>query len=76
MAKAMGLNTISMYTFWNLHELEEGVFDFSSHQNNISSFIQVCEEESMFILLRPGPYVCGEWDFGGLPSRLLSNITA
>ncbi len=71
MAKAMGCNTIAVYIFWNYQETSPGVFDFSSTNHNIADFIKICEEENMWVLLRPGPYVCAEWDFGGLPSYLL-----
>lgn len=71
MAKAMGLNAISMYVFWNYHEKTPGHFDFSTGNKNIAKFIKLCQKEGMWVLLRPGPYVCGEWDFGGLPPYLL-----
>jgi beta-galactosidase len=71
MAKAMGCNTIAAYIFWNYHETKEGVFDFASENRNIASFIKICQEENMWVLLRPGPYVCAEWDFGGIPTYLL-----
>lgn len=73
MAKAMGCNTIAAYVFWNYLETSPGVFDFTSENRNIAEFIRICKEEGMWVLLRPGPYVCGEWDFGGLPSYLLKN---
>jgi beta-galactosidase GanA len=72
MAKAMGCNTIAAYVFWNYHELEPGVFDFQTGNHNIAQFIRIAQEEGLWVLLRPGPYVCAEWDFGGLPSYLLS----
>jgi beta-galactosidase len=71
MTKAMGCNTIAAYIFWNYHETKEGKFDFSKGNRNIAEFIRICKEEGMWVLLRPGPYVCAEWDFGGLPSYLL-----
>lgn len=71
MAKAMGCNTIAAYVFWNYHEKTEGVFDFATGNKNIAAFIRLCQQEGMWVLLRPGPYVCAEWDFGGLPSYLL-----
>ncbi|MEO8711816.1 MAG: beta-galactosidase family protein, partial [Parafilimonas sp.] len=71
MAKAMGCNTIAVYIFWNYQEASPGVFDFSTGNHNIAEFIKICKEENMWVLLRPGPYVCAEWDFGGLPSYLL-----
>lgn len=71
MVKAMGCNTIAAYIFWNYHEAKPGIFDFSSGNHDIAAFIRMCKEEGMWVLLRPGPYVCAEWDFGGLPSWLL-----
>lgn len=71
MAKAMGCNTIASYIFWNYLEQEPGVFDFQTGNHNITQFIQIVQEEGMWLLLRPGPYVCAEWDFGGLPAYLL-----
>ncbi len=71
MAKAMGCNTIACYVFWNYHEPEEGRFDFSSENHDIAQFIRMCQEEDLWVLLRPGPYVCAEWDFGGIPPYLL-----
>jgi beta-galactosidase len=71
MTKAMGCNTIAAYIFWNYHETTPGVFDFKTGNHNIAEFIRICKEEGMWVLLRPGPYVCAEWDFGGLPTWLL-----
>lgn len=71
MAKAMGCNTIAAYVFWNYHEPEEGKFDFSTGNHNIAEFIKIAQQEDMWVLLRPGPYVCAEWEFGGLPPYLL-----
>ena len=71
MAKAMGCNTISVYIFWNYHESEEGVYDFTSGNHNLAEFFNIVEEEGMWLILRPGPYVCAEWDLGGIPSYLL-----
>ncbi len=71
MAKAMGCNTIAAYIFWNYHETREGVFDFKTANRDVASFIRICKEEGMWVILRPGPYVCAEWDFGGLPPYLL-----
>ncbi len=71
MAKAMGCNTIAAYIFWNYHESKEGIFDFKTGNHDIAEFIRMCQQEGMWVILRPGPYVCAEWDFGGLPSYLL-----
>jgi hypothetical protein len=72
MAKAMGCNTIAAYVFWNYVETSKGHFDFRSGNRDIAAFIRIAREENMWVLLRPGPYVCAEWDFGGLPNYLLS----
>ena len=71
-AKAMGLNTIAFYTFWNALEKPDGSWDFSG-RNDIGAFIDMCQEEGMWVLFRPGPYVCGEWDLGGLPTYLIKD---
>ncbi len=71
MAKAMGCNTIAVYIFWNYHESAPGQFDFKSENRDVAEFIRLCQQEDMWVLLRPGPYVCAEWDFGGIPSYLL-----
>ncbi|MDP1889352.1 MAG: beta-galactosidase [Gemmatimonadaceae bacterium] len=73
MAKAMGLNTIAAYIFWNYHEASEGRFDFTTGNRDIARFIRIAQDEGMWVLIRPGPYVCAEWDFGGLPPYLLSD---
>lgn len=70
MCKAMGMNTICLYIFWNYHELEEGKFDFSG-QKDIAAFCRLAQENGMYIIVRPGPYVCAEWEMGGLPWWLL-----
>jgi len=71
MAKAMGCNTISAYIFWNYHETAEGVFDFSTWNRDLARFVSLAQQEGLWVILRPGPYVCAEWDFGGLPTYLL-----
>ena len=70
MCKAMGMNTICLYIFWNYHEAEEGKFDFSG-QKDIAAFCRLAQENGMYIIVRPGPYVCAEWEMGGLPWWLL-----
>ncbi|MCP3711842.1 beta-galactosidase [Paraburkholderia sp. CNPSo 3274] len=72
MAKAMGMNCIALYIMWNYHEPRRGVFDFESGNRDIDAFIRLCQQEALWVLLRPGPYVCAEWDLGGLPAYLLS----
>lgn len=71
MAKAMGLNTITTYVFWNLHEQKRGVYDFSGDKDLVA-FVKLCDESGMHAIVRPGPYVCAEWDLGGLPAWLLA----
>ncbi|MFM0118133.1 beta-galactosidase [Paraburkholderia sp. RL18-101-BIB-B] len=73
MAKAMGMNCIALYVMWNYHETSPGIFDFRTGNHNVEAFIQLCQQEGMWVLLRPGPYICGEWDLGGIPSYLLSH---
>ena len=70
MCKALGMNTICMYVFWNIHEQEEGKFDFSG-QNDIAEFCRLAQKQGMYVIVRPGPYVCAEWEMGGLPWWLL-----
>jgi hypothetical protein len=70
-AKAMGLNTIAVYVFWNAIEPEENKSNFTGN-NDLRKFILLAKETGLFVLLRPGPYTCAEWDFGGLPDWLLS----
>lgn len=71
-AKAMGLNTITTYAFWNVHEPRPGVYDFSG-QNDIAAFIRDAQAEGLNVILRPGPYVCAEWELGGYPAWLLKD---
>ncbi|MDP4261235.1 MAG: beta-galactosidase [Bacteroidota bacterium] len=66
MAKAMGLNTVATYVFWNLHEPQKDKFDFSGN-NDIAAFVKTAQEEGLWVVLRPSPYVCAEWEFGGYP---------
>jgi beta-galactosidase len=73
-ARAMGLNTITTYVFWNVHELHPGVYDFSG-QNDVAEYIREAQQEGLNVILRPGPYVCAEWELGGYPSWLLKDHT-
>ncbi|WP_447640559.1 MULTISPECIES: glycoside hydrolase family 35 protein [Chitinophagaceae] len=66
MIKAMGLNAVTTYIFWNWHETAPGVWDFTGDRD-LRQFIKEAEEEGLLVLLRPGPYACGEWEFGGYP---------
>lgn len=69
--KACGFNTVETYTCWNLHERREGEFDFSGILD-IAAYIRTAQKLGLYVILRPGPYICGEWDLGGLPSRFLA----
>jgi len=71
-AREMGLNTISSYVFWNLHEPTPGTFDFTG-QNDVAEFVREAQQEGLWVILRPGPYVCAEWDLGGYPAWLLAD---
>lgn len=70
LCKAMGMNTICIYLFWNIHEQKPDVFDFKG-QNDIAKFVRLIQKNGMYCIVRPGPYVCAEWDMGGLPWWLL-----
>lgn len=70
MSKALGMNTICLYVFWNFHEPEEGKYDFTG-QKDIAAFCRLAQENGMYVIVRPGPYVCAEWEMGGLPWWLL-----
>lgn len=70
MCKALGMNTICLYVFWNIHEQTEGQFDFTG-QNDIATFCRLAQKHGMYVIVRPGPYVCAEWEMGGLPWWLL-----
>jgi len=67
MMKAMGLNAVATYVFWNYHEVAPGVWDFKTGNKNLAEYIKTAQEEGLFVILRPGPYVCAEWEFGGYP---------
>ncbi len=71
-ARAMGLNAISTYVFWNAHEPKPGVYDFSGALD-AAAFIRMAQEEGLYVILRPGPYSCAEWDLGGFPAWLLAD---
>ena len=69
-AKALGLNTITTYVFWNLHESKKGQFDFSGNLD-VVEFVKAAQAEGLYVIVRPGPYICTEWEFGGIPAWLL-----
>ena len=72
MAKAMGLNTVCAYLFWNLHEPKPGEFNWSGQADD-AEFCRIAQEEGLWVILRPGPYACAEWEMGGTPWWMLKN---
>ncbi len=70
MARAMGLNTVCAYLFWNMHEPQPGKFVWSG-QADAAEFCRLAQQEGLWVILRPGPYSCAEWEMGGLPWWLL-----
>jgi beta-galactosidase len=70
MAHAIGINTVMTYVFWNFHEAQPGQYDFTG-QADVAEFIREAQQEGLYVVLRPGPYSCGEWDLGGYPAWLL-----
>lgn len=72
MVKACGFNAVCAYMFWNNHEPVRGRYEFTG-EKDVAEFCRVAQEEGMWVVLRPGPYTCAEWEFGGLPWWLLKN---
>ena len=72
--RAMGLNTVETYVAWNLHEPRPGRFDFSGRLD-LPAFVRLADELGLNVIVRPGPYICAEWDLGGLPAWLLRDPT-
>lgn len=70
--KAAGFNTVETYVCWNMHEPKKGEFDFTG-RFDIRRFIKTAQEVGLYAIVRPGPYICAEWDFGGLPAWLLKD---
>ena len=70
MAKAMGLNTVCTYVFWNYHETEKGSFNFDGNAD-VAAFVKAAQEEGLWVIIRPSPYACAEWEFGGYPWWLI-----
>ncbi|MGN1121359.1 MAG: beta-galactosidase, partial [Eubacteriales bacterium] len=64
--RALGCNCVETYCAWNMHEKQPGVFDFSG-MLDIAAFIRMAQQEGLMVIVRPGPYICAEWEFGGLP---------
>lgn len=72
MCKALGMNTVCLYVFWNYHEQKPGVYDFTGNRD-LAHFVSLCKKNGMWVILRPGPYTCAEWEMGGLPWWLLKD---
>lgn len=70
MARAMGLNAVCVSLFWNYHEWDEGKFDWKG-EKDAAEFCRMAQKEGLWVILRPGPYSCAEWEMGGLPWWLL-----
>lgn len=68
-----GLNTIQTYVAWNLHEPQKGVYNWEG-MADLLHFIDLCQKYNMWVVLRPGPYICAEWDFGGFPYWLMQML--
>ncbi|HVT80812.1 MAG TPA: beta-galactosidase family protein, partial [Phycisphaerae bacterium] len=71
-AHAMGLTTVCADLFWNMHEPKQGQFNWSG-QADVAQFCKIAQEEGLWVILRPGPYACAEWEMGGFPWWLLKN---
>lgn len=69
--KACGFNTVETYVAWNLHEPEEGQFNFDGIAD-IAKFVKIAEQVGLNVIVRPGPYICAEWEFGGFPYWLMT----
>ncbi len=72
MVRAMGMNAVCAYLFWNLHEPREGEYNWNG-QADTAEFCRIAQEEGLWVILRPGPYACAEWEMGGLPWWLLKH---
>ena len=68
--KALGFNTVETYVPWNAHEPQRGHFHFEGNLD-LEHFIQVAQELGLYVILRPSPFICSEWEFGGLPAWLI-----
>ncbi|GLJ05609.1 hypothetical protein SUGI_0021100 [Cryptomeria japonica] len=71
-AKSLGLNVIQTYVHWNLHETRPGKWNFDGIAD-VESFLKLAHKLGFLVMLRPGPYTCGEWDLGGFPAWLLAH---
>lgn len=69
--KAMGCNTVETYIAWNMHETRKGCFNFEG-LCDIKKFIEIAQELGLWVIVRPSPYICAEWEMGGLPAWILA----
>ena len=72
--RASGLNAMQSYLFWSYHEVQPGVWDLSSESRNVTAFLDAARDAGVWVNLRMGPYVCGEWSYGGIPVWLRSDF--
>jgi beta-galactosidase len=70
----LGMNAISTYVPWNWHEPHQGNFDFTSDTRNLENFLNLCEQYKLYILIRPGPWICSEWRYGAIPDWIFDQI--
>ena len=70
--KDCGFNTVETYTPWNLHEKTPGKFDFTG-MLDIGRFLDLAADVGLYAIVRPGPFICAEWEFGGMPADLLTD---
>src|SRR6478752_1599363 len=69
--KALGMNTVETYVAWNVHEPKKGEFHFSGLAD-LEAFIETAQKLDLYVIVRPSPYICAEWEMGGLPAWLLA----
>ncbi len=72
--KALGVNSVETYVPWNWHEPRPGRFDFASTERDLAAFFRLCSSLNLMVLLRPGPYICAEWEFGGFPAWFADDV--
>ena len=69
---AIGLNWVGVYATWNFHSPEMGVYDFESPDRDFGKFLDEAKRAGLYVMARPGPYICNEWDMGGFPGWLMT----
>nr|WP_257031095.1 beta-galactosidase [Edaphobacter lichenicola] len=68
-SKALGLNMVATYVFWNFHETSRGNYDFTG-ERDLGHYLDLCQQKGLSVFLRVGPYICAEWNYGGFPPYL------